>query len=740
MDPAARRVPLEKRKRTETSCDKCKSRKQKCDKMQGQLQCRYCQLRGFECSITQPRKKRVYSTLEGDDNRLALLESLVKGLLPEADLSSSDEMRLLGKSLGIPLPATQDVFRSTESQKNERESDEGQESVLPLMPDQQGQVQYIGPASSFSFHLNLRRLMGSYSSLEFSMFGKNAAEDQNAAKVQDAGNGAEAIPACVPDARRLNTITNDCNSPSDAVREIDGPVLDSLIDTYFEVVHTDFPVLHEASFREAYEIWCASDATSATNPVWLCGLLCVLILARRVAAFAITDEAEHKWWRHVQTLLPTVFFASNVFTVQALMLGALHLHNTSHRDACWNLTGTAIRIAYAIGLHRDDVKHVQSPLGRELRKQLWWTLYAFEQMQVSSYDRPSSIEHTLDLVGCPNERIIGANNCPQDYMKWSQSLVVLLGAGCKALKQAGPGISTTEEAYTKPLSPPAIILRDLKRWKEELPSHLRIQSIDSLSPSSQRPLILLHAQFHYTIILMSRSSLLRRATLIAGSYTGPLSSSLQAVSDTCIESGRSLGRLLRKLDTIKKFNVFTWWDTFYTVSSSLVLTLDISCSVRQQNAASAAESQLLLGELASLMQKRLHHPRIPGSTRKWAGVVLDVNLMAQQMVLGSHHIESAQYIDATLQDSIFSTIPNITQQHDVQIEVSTATSTQITKRDAFSYADPHHPRSNAHQFWSQTSFMDDPNYQENDWNWEDIDTMLKGGLSTEHPGSDRRLI
>lgn len=32
----SRRVPPEKRKRTETSCDKCKSRKQKCDRAFGQ--------------------------------------------------------------------------------------------------------------------------------------------------------------------------------------------------------------------------------------------------------------------------------------------------------------------------------------------------------------------------------------------------------------------------------------------------------------------------------------------------------------------------------------------------------------------------------------------------------------------------------------------------------------------------------------------------------------------------------
>jgi hypothetical protein len=393
MNRNSRRVPLEKRKRTETSCDKCKSRKQKCDRLLGQDQCRYCEIHNIKCTTTQPRKMRIYESVEGVGSRLALLESLVKGLLPEADLSSNTQMLQLGKSLGIPLPVVEEVHRTDPDRTVPKLEDE---NTLPLLPDQQGQVQYIGPASSFQFHLTLRKLMGNYSSLEFAMFGQNAADPYDA---------AQAVPALF-DKSEVKAIQEpshsspgDCGSPSQSVKEIDGPVLDALIDAYFDVIHSDFPVLHEASFRESYEIWVSS--TSAPDPAWFCGLLCVLILARRIAPLDIPEAAEKQWWRHAQKLLPTVFFTSNMFAVQALMLAALHLHNTSHRDACWNLTGTAVRIGSAIGLHRDDVKHSQSPLLRELRKQLWWTLYAFEQMQVSSYD-----DKACGMFKAPPERIL----------------------------------------------------------------------------------------------------------------------------------------------------------------------------------------------------------------------------------------------------------------------------------------------------------------------------------------------
>ncbi|PQE03659.1 hypothetical protein CJF30_00006348 [Rutstroemia sp. NJR-2017a BBW] len=315
--------------------------------MLGQEQCRYCELHRLTCTTNQPRKKRFYGNVEGLGGRLILLESLVKGLLPEADLSGVNEMQQLGKALGIPLPQIEDGSSSGPAQSENNSTSSEEEQSLPLLPDQQGQVQYIG----------------------------------------------------------------DYGSPSETIREIDGHVIDCLVDAYFDIIHSDFPVLHEASFRETYEQW--SLNTQAPNPVWLCSLLCVLILALRVSNVTVPEEIERKWWKHIQILLPTVFFTSNILT---------------------NLTGTAVRIAFAIGLHRDDVKHGSSPLGRELMKQLWWTLYAFEQMQVSSYDRPSAMESNVSSVGYPNERIVGvAGHCPQDFMKWSQKLVVLLGSACKAL-------------------------------------------------------------------------------------------------------------------------------------------------------------------------------------------------------------------------------------------------------------------------------------------------------------------
>lgn len=624
----SRRVPLDKRKRTETSCDKCKSRKQKCHRPAGnnEATCSYCLKHNIQCITTQPRKTRIYGSVEGLSTRLALLEGLVKGLLPEADLSSIDDMRELGVELGIPLPASHDAGTAVlpSHPKHDVEAEER------LMQDQQGQTQYIGPASSFLFYFKLRTIFGRiapqvYNSMQ--LFGRNAADSHLEATTLGSAN---TILSGVAHAE-WDILSASASSPGvegSPVSTIDSQVLDSLVSAFFDHVHPDFPVLHEASFRETYESW--TNTPGNVDRTWLCCLLCVLLLGRRVAPIQTAEASQESWWRQVQALLPTVLFSSSVTAVQGLLLTSLHLHHNLHRDACWTLTGAAVRIAFAIGLHRDNIRNSQTPLSRELRKQLWWTLYAFEKMQVSSQDRPSAIEDTVYSVGCPRESILGmGGHSPPEYLTWSNRLTVMLGVACRATRATSVSF---EDSTIGPLSPTARLLRDLDRWKQGLPQHLRPDAIEQLPPSFQRPIILLHCQYHYIVSLLSRSALLARATASSNLRQGPLSQSIILMSDACIESGRILAQLSLKMEAIHKYNVVTWWDVYYTFSSSLVLTLDIICNMMREEKESAIDSRRLLGEIAALLARQTKNPMCPGTLVKWAEVAQEMDPMTQDFV------------------------------------------------------------------------------------------------------------
>ncbi|KAJ6276411.1 hypothetical protein J3E71DRAFT_383581 [Bipolaris maydis] len=183
----------------------------------------------------------------------------------------------------------------------------------------------------------------------------------------------------------------------------------------------------------------------------------MLLLARRVARVSFAEDQERLWWHRVQKLLPGVIFTSSVTAVQALMLAALHLHNTNHRDACWNLTGAAIRIAH----------HWPAPGQRERRQHAPRQGDAPHAV-ISSYDRPSAMEMAGAKLRYPSDKII--NGSPG-----------ILAAYCRLTALLGTP-NASDEAYVGPLSPAASVLRDLGRWKETLPQHLQPEAIDATHP------------------------------------------------------------------------------------------------------------------------------------------------------------------------------------------------------------------------------------------------------------------
>ncbi|KAF2098904.1 hypothetical protein NA57DRAFT_39015 [Rhizodiscina lignyota] len=629
----SRRVPPERRKRTEISCDRCKSRKQKCHKPLDQQACRYCQTHGFDCVTTQPRKKRIFASVEGLGARLTLLECLVKGLVPEVDTSSLEEMRNLGQSLGIPLPPTEPPPR--EREESPSPDHQSQQDDAPVLRDQQGQTQYIGPASSYLFQIKVRTLFNQGQQLpkpnQFLLFGQNPTErvSMKASPQTRRHSTPQASNASMPPPSTGAAAPEGSDTP---------PMSDALIAAYFESVQPDFPLLHEATFREEYERFCISPETSSMDPTWLCILLCVLILARRVAnpetlQLQNAQEMEEKWWREVQTLLPGVLFTSSISAVQALMLAGLHLHNTNHRDACWTLTAAAVRIAMAIGLHRETNKSLYTPLMREMRKRLWWTLYEFEQMQASSHDRPSAIDDSICSTGTPREAILGMRG---DFMQYSNRLAVMLGQACKIIRNAVS--SDPHDVYRGPLSPAAALLRDLMRWKETLPPQLRLEHADGKSPSFRRSVLLLHIQHHHVVTVLSRNALLYMAAKVNDSEIATSKDTL-SMAEVCIDAGRQACLLLLKLDSMAQFNAVTWWDVYHLYSSAMILVLAIIYDVRQHGYSDAdelpeslVESRSLLHQCAQLAMKHLQNPRVPGTMNRWATVVSEITTMTDEFV------------------------------------------------------------------------------------------------------------
>ncbi|KAK8034183.1 hypothetical protein PG993_009178 [Apiospora rasikravindrae] len=212
---AKRRVPAAQRKRTKLSCDYCKTRRCKCQRLdqgpqssamdtgaddEGLTPCKLCIEAGIQCVTTMPRKHRIYGSVESLDRRYRAIDALIRGLHPQLGAEpTAEEVIAYGRELGLEMPdfdgggsvqnepptprsGTTTTTTTTTTAKRPRsvsasalmspvspenktiKSDRsGDESSTNLVRDPSGRPHYIGPAGSLAFFTRLRNLVATRS-------------------------------------------------------------------------------------------------------------------------------------------------------------------------------------------------------------------------------------------------------------------------------------------------------------------------------------------------------------------------------------------------------------------------------------------------------------------------------------------------------------------------------------------------------------------------------------------------
>ncbi|ODQ55780.1 hypothetical protein SAICODRAFT_69103 [Saitoella complicata NRRL Y-17804] len=186
-------------------------------------------------------------------------------------------------------------------------------------------------------------------------------------------------------------------------------VADVLVEAFFKHVHNLQPVFSRDGFWKKYEdMW--KDPNSMGR-VWFCHMNLILALGclfkdptPGLDADGIKEEGKQTAERAVlfyetaRTLMDEVYESGEFHCVQASILAALYLITAGQRNGCWTFVGIAIRVAQGFGLHRkagseslqDDGIDGANP---EMRKRVWWTLYALETYIASTLGRPIAIRY-----------------------------------------------------------------------------------------------------------------------------------------------------------------------------------------------------------------------------------------------------------------------------------------------------------------------------------------------------------
>ncbi|KAK5657723.1 hypothetical protein OQA88_2795 [Cercophora sp. LCS_1] len=161
----------------------------------------------------------------------------------------------------------------------------------------------------------------------------------------------------------------------------------TLIDAYFKRIHVFVPMLDEGTFRADYLEGQRTDAP------WL-ALLNMVFAMGSIAAMKSDDYNHINYYNRAMEHLPMdAFGSSHIETVQALaLIGGYYLHYINRPNMANAVLGAAIRMATALGLHRESLAQGGSGSDiamAETRRRTWWSLFCLDTWATTTMGRPS---------------------------------------------------------------------------------------------------------------------------------------------------------------------------------------------------------------------------------------------------------------------------------------------------------------------------------------------------------------
>jgi hypothetical protein len=249
---------------------------------------------------------------------------------------------------------------------------------------------YVGSSSGYALATDLGRMV-------------QATVWNKALWVADKGSEGEEISAGANPARRitLQELQSDrAEPPSDALGE-------RLINAYLARIHLRFPFLFRSDVWEAHRCRFtlqggtqnSCDAASFSSPAYTESgfALFVLNMVYAIGALNIRLTEDYKetppeqFYVFAMQHVASVREASPIHNLKATVLLILYHLRSESRDGLWHLTGLAMRTVTDIGLHRGASTQSLPPFEAQLRRRLFWSVYALESILASTLGRPTSL-------------------------------------------------------------------------------------------------------------------------------------------------------------------------------------------------------------------------------------------------------------------------------------------------------------------------------------------------------------
>lgn len=115
------------------------------------------------------------------------------------------------------------------------------------------------------------------------------------------------------------------------------------------------------------------------------------------------DETAERYFNHGRYITLTTFMEDpTLITIQCHVLITMYLLAGSRRNPAFMYLGTAVRAAYALGLHKQDVSALYPPSEYSTRERFWKAIRILDLFMSASLGRPPSTTETRDTTAKDN--------------------------------------------------------------------------------------------------------------------------------------------------------------------------------------------------------------------------------------------------------------------------------------------------------------------------------------------------
>lgn len=356
-------------RRTQIACERCRSRKNKCD---GKLpECSACERAGVPCVIvdrlTWKEKPRGHvEELEAEVKRLEArvreLEVEVTQLRNGVEPSQNEIAAQLSPLEQLAAEPTPEDVSSTIAQ-----------DIDLLSQDVISERKYIGESSGVFFGHVLQTVL----------LRANYKHDQNATH-KSFGLQIE----------RPSSALSASSAPCRTHVSLPLPdMAETLLEAFFTNRWPSLPFLHRPSFLEKHYSRVMSLGYGA-DPVSLFLTLMVFALGaidlRRRGPDLTVSHLDY-FTTATTTYLYQVIERDNIETVQGLLLMAVFAINEPRSVNAWHVAGQAVRMAIDLGLHRTSTNNSNDLQRCEMKKRVFWSAYAMDRNISVALGRPFAI-------------------------------------------------------------------------------------------------------------------------------------------------------------------------------------------------------------------------------------------------------------------------------------------------------------------------------------------------------------